>query len=173
MVIYVDINSRKLHVVFILKRERFLPALPGIPLRMPARLGRDLRLLLWCIFSMVKYLFLICAGITRFSKSLLWMSGISSKPSFLSKASFISWCVKAAERPKRAVHKTQARRKSMSQNLSAIKQQHSSTSHSEIDSVPLTLHWPLILVRPFQSFTLCRWGQGPLSGQRCDNTAPS
>lgn len=66
------------------------PALPGIPLRMPAKLGRDLRLLLWCIFSMDKYLFLTCDGMTRFSKSLLRIFGTSSNPSFCSSAPFIS-----------------------------------------------------------------------------------
>ena len=109
--------SYKLHVY--VKCERSLPRLPGIPLRMPARLGRDLRLLLWCIFSMDMYLFFICAGITRFSKSLLWILGISSMPSFFSSASFISWCVKALVIPRIAVHRTQARRKSMSETLSA------------------------------------------------------
>lgn len=53
------------------------------------------------------------------------------------------------------------------------KQQRSSTSHPRTDSVPLTLPRPLIPSRPSQSFALSQWGQGPLSEQRCDNTAPS
>lgn len=69
---------------------------------------------------MDKYLFLICTGITRFSKSLLWILGTSSKPSFCSSASFISWCVKGLARPKRAVQRTQARRKSMCKKFSVI-----------------------------------------------------
>lgn len=56
--------------------------------------------------------------------------------------------------------------------LECDEQQQSSTSNPEIDSVPLTLLWPFILLRPSQSFALCQWGQGPLSEQRCDNTAP-
>lgn len=87
---YFHMNSYKLLITYFRNGSVSLPALPGIPLRMPARLGRDLRLLLWCIFSMDRYLFLICDGITRFSKSLLWILGTSSNPSFCRSASFIS-----------------------------------------------------------------------------------
>lgn len=129
-----------------------IPALPGIPLRMPAKLGRDLRLRLWCIFSIDMYLFLICAGTTRFSKSLLWILGISSKPSFCSSASFISWCVKASARPKRAAQRTQARRKSMMRK----------TTKSETDSGPLTLLWPPYIAAALPVVRTLSMGAGTL-----------
>ncbi len=68
------------------------PALPWIPLRIPARLGRDLLLRLWWSFSMDRYLFLMWAGTTRLSKSLFWILGSSVSPSLWSIACFMcSW----------------------------------------------------------------------------------
>lgn len=91
-----------------------LPAFPRIPLRIPAKIGRDLRRLSWCSFSIDRYLFLTSVGMTRFSKSLLWIFGTSSSPSFWSRASFMSLCVKALETvTKAAAHKTQTRSKSI------------------------------------------------------------
>ena len=84
-----------------------------MPLRMPARLGNDLRFLLWCSFSMDVYLLLMWDGIIRFSKSLLTMLGISSRPSFWSSASFISWCVKALATAMNTTHRAQTRRESI------------------------------------------------------------
>lgn len=68
----------------------FLPAFPGMPLRIPARLGSARRRLLLCSFSMDRYLFFMCAGMTRLSKSLFWILGTSLSPSFCSIASFMS-----------------------------------------------------------------------------------
>lgn len=63
-----------------------LPALPGIPLRMPARLGKARRFTL-CRFSMERYLFFMWSGITRSAKSLLWTLGTSERPSCFSNTS--------------------------------------------------------------------------------------
>lgn len=63
-----------------------LPVLPGIPLRMPARLGEARRFTLWR-FSMEMYLFFTWSGITRSTKSLLWSLGTSESPSCFSNTS--------------------------------------------------------------------------------------
>lgn len=73
-------------------KTRHPPALPRMPLRIPARLGRDLLFLLLCSFSIDRYLFFMWAGTTTFSKSLFCILGSSINPSFWRKACFIfSW----------------------------------------------------------------------------------
>lgn len=68
------------------------PALPCIPLSIPARLGRDLLLRWWWSFSMDRYLLLMWAGTTKFSRSLFWILGGSFSPSFWSRACLMSSC---------------------------------------------------------------------------------
>lgn len=149
-----------------------LPAFPGIPLRIPAKLGRDLRRLSWCSFSIDRYLFLMCAGITRLSKSLLWIFGTSSSPSFWSSASFMSLCVKALETVnKAAAHKTQARRKSII-NLPKgclVQQGEDNYSSREAQSEKV-VHWhqgALINTWPSQS-VIAYWEWGGWAGGTID-----
>lgn len=156
-----------------------LPAFPGIPLRIPAKLGRDLRRLSWCSFSIDRYLFLMCAGITRFSKSLLWIFGTSSSPSFWSRVSFMSLCVKALDTVnKAAAHKTQARRKSIINlpNWCLVQQGEDNYSSREAQSekvVPwhqgaLINTWPSqSVIRILRMRGLGR-GNDRLSQQKCD-----
>ena len=78
-----------------------------MPLNIPARLGRARRRLLLCSFSMDRYLFLMCAGMTRFSRSRLWILGTSPSPSFCSIASFMSSWLKPSTMTKSATQRAQ------------------------------------------------------------------
>ncbi|KAJ7989140.1 hypothetical protein DPEC_G00316430 [Dallia pectoralis] len=88
-----ELNSRRYgsHSCFLLNAPIFahvcLPELPGMPLRIPARLGKERRLLSCCCFSRDRYLFRMWLGTTRFSKSLFWILGSSFSPSVRSMAS--------------------------------------------------------------------------------------
>ncbi|KAL7887975.1 hypothetical protein AOLI_G00029490 [Acnodon oligacanthus] len=77
-----------------------------MPLRMPARLGRERRRLLLWTFSRFTYLVLTCAGTTRFSTSRLWISGTSRSPSCSSMTPFMSSWVKPSATASRSAHRT-------------------------------------------------------------------